>query len=102
MNQRQRVIQFAKSDFAAAFQFAGAIESVRDRIQAFGYVARYAPAEQIPRVIAAVDAIVRTSSDFYGDLTGLAFPLRSFARNRQREATLSGEISDQPAVAVVD
>lgn len=77
MNQRDRVIQLAKSDFAAAFKLTGSIESVRERIQSLGWVARYAPADQIPRVIAAASKCAGTSLDFYEDAMSLAWPLRA-------------------------
>ena len=63
MNQRDRVAQLAKTDFAAAFKLTGSIENVRERIQSLGWVARYAPADQIPRVIAAANKCAGTSRE---------------------------------------
>jgi hypothetical protein len=77
MNQRDRVAQLAKTDFAAAFNLTGSIENVRERIQSLGWVARYAPADQVPRVIDAANKCAGTSSDFYEDVMSLAWPLRA-------------------------
>lgn len=77
MNQRDGVAQLAKTDFAAAFKRAGSTKNVRERIQSLGWIARYAPADKIPRVIAAVNKCAGTSSDFYEDVMALAWPLRA-------------------------
>lgn len=77
MNQRDRAIKLVKSDFAAAFRLAGSIENVRERNQALGWVARYAPADQIYRVIAAVNTGTGTSSDLYEQVMSLAWPIRA-------------------------
>lgn len=77
MNQRDRVAKLAKTDFDGAFKLARSIDNVRERIQALGWVARYAPAAEVPRVIAAADQSAGTSTDFYADTMSLAWPLRA-------------------------
>lgn len=77
MNQRDRVAKLAKSDFAAAFKLARSITDVREKIQSLGWVARYAPAADVRRVVAAADKTAGTSNDFYADTMALAWPLRA-------------------------
>ncbi len=77
MTQRDRVARLARTDTDAAFKLAGSIENVRERVQAFGWIARYSSPEDIPRVIAAVSQCVGKSSDLYGDVMSLAWPLRA-------------------------
>lgn len=77
MNQRERVARLAKTDFTAAFKLTGSIVNVRERIQSLGWVARYAPVQQIPRVIAAAEKLAGKSSDLYEDVAALAWPLRA-------------------------
>jgi hypothetical protein len=77
MNQRDRVAQLAKTDFAAAFKLSGSLENVRERIQSLGWIARYAPPDKISRVITAVKKNLGTSSDVYEDVMSLAWPLRA-------------------------
>lgn len=75
MNQRDHVQQLAKTDFAAAFKLSRSIRDVRERIQSLGWIARYAPDHQIPRVVAAANRSAGTSSDYYDDVMSLAWPL---------------------------
>ncbi len=77
MNQRDHVNHLAKTDFAAAFKLSGSIKDVRERIQSLGWIARYAPDHQIPRVIAAAHKCAGTSPDYYDDVMSLAWPLRA-------------------------
>ncbi|QEG22092.1 hypothetical protein [Mariniblastus fucicola] len=77
MNQRDRAAKLAKTDFSAALKLARDITEVRERIQSLGWVARYAPAAEIPRVVAMAAKSAGTSSDFYADTMALAWPLRA-------------------------
>lgn len=77
MNQRDRIAQLAKTDFEAAERLVDSIDHVRERIQALGWLIRYAPAGEVPRMIADVNQSAGTSSDFYGDVMALAWPLRA-------------------------
>ncbi|MCM2373798.1 hypothetical protein [Aporhodopirellula aestuarii] len=77
MNQRDRVAKLTKTDFAGAFKLACSISDVRERIQSFGWVARYAPAAEVSRVIDQTTKSAGTSSDFYVDTMALAWPLRA-------------------------
>lgn len=77
MKQRDRVTKLAKTDFAAALKIACAISDVREQIQSLGWVARYAPSGEVRRVIAAVNKVAGTSTDFYADSMALAWPLRA-------------------------
>ena len=75
--QRDRVIKLVKTDADAAFRLARSISDVREKIQALGWVARFGPAVEIPRVISAVKKAAGTSADIFGDTMALAWPLRA-------------------------
>ncbi|TWT81740.1 hypothetical protein CA13_31930 [Planctomycetes bacterium CA13] len=77
MNQRDRVTKLAKTDFASAFKLACSITDVREKIQSLGWVARYAPAADVRRVVATADKTAGTSTNFYADTMALAWPLRA-------------------------
>lgn len=77
MNQRDRVAKLAKMDFAGALKLAGSITSVREHVQALGWVARYAPDSEIPRVVAAANEAAVAATDSYAATMSLAWPLRA-------------------------
>ena len=77
MNQRDRASKLAKTDFSAALKLARDIPEVRERIQSLGWVARYAPAGEVSRVVAMAAKAAGSSSDFYGDTMAVAGPLRA-------------------------
>jgi hypothetical protein len=77
MNQRDCAAKLAKTDSSAALKLALGITEVRERIQSLGWVARYAPAKEIARVVAMATKSAGTSSDFYADTMALAWPLRA-------------------------
>lgn len=77
MNQRDRVSKLAKNDFDGAFKLARSITEVRERVQSLGWVARFAPAAEIPHVISAASKSVSSSTDYYACTMALAWPLRA-------------------------
>lgn len=77
MKQRDHATKLAKTDFAAAFRMAQSISDVREQIQSLGWVARYAPASDIPRVISIAKKTAGTSTDLYLATMALAWPLRA-------------------------
>lgn len=77
VNQQDRITKLAKTDFAEAFKLAQTISGVRERIQSLGWVARYAPAAEVTRVIVAVRNAAEKSTDHYACMMALAWPLRA-------------------------
>jgi hypothetical protein len=79
MNPRDQVARLAKSDYLAALKIAKSIENLRGQIQSLGWVARYAPADQVASVIRIVTDLAQRNADtdYYGTAMAIAWPLRA-------------------------
>jgi len=87
MHKRDSVAKLAKTDCGAALQFASSIEEPGKRIQALGWVARFAPAARVePIVNSALEIACVPTDDAYASVLALAWPLRALHETKNRAA----------------
>jgi len=78
MNKRDSVARLAKTDFEAALKHTGKIEEPGKRIQALGWVARFAPDVRVEPVVNSALKVLNTpTDDAYAAVLGMAWPLRA-------------------------
>ena len=103
MNKQDSVALLAKTDFAAALKRALVIPEVRAQIQALGWVARYAPRQQVQSVVnSALKVAQAPTEDAYASVMALAWPLRALhetGNTRAIRKILSEALKLSPAVS---
>lgn len=78
MKKTDSVSRLAKTDNVAALKLALAIPEVGNRLQALGWVLRYAPAPQLRSIVNKVlKASREPAEDAYESVMGLAWPIRA-------------------------
>jgi hypothetical protein len=83
MPKPDSIAKLAKTNFEAALRFASTIEDTGKRIQALGWVARFAPAPRVESTVhVALGVALAPTEDAYGPLMALAWPMRALVETQ--------------------
>lgn len=87
MPKQDSVAKLAKTNFEAALKHTSKIEDPGKRIQALGWVARFAPASRVePTVQSALKLAHAPTDDAYAQFLALAWPLRALHETKNAQA----------------